>query len=313
MGCAGVRTNGVGVPDYQTLMLPLLRMTADGVDHKVMELVEALADEFRLLEEDRDKLLASGQRVIFNRTHWAVTYLVKSGLLTRAVRGTARITDRGRQVLASPPAKIDVKFLSQYPEFQAFRARTTSPSEPVHAAAAQQDPEELLDTTYAALRRTVEADLLDHVLASSPEFFEQLVIGLLVAMGYGGVQSADAARHVGKSGDDGIDGVIDEDKLGLDAVYIQAKRWAPDRPVRRPDLQGFAGSLEGQRATKGVFITTSRFTDDARQYVERISRRIVLIDGQALARLMYDHGVGVRGQRRYEVRRVDAAYFEGEV
>lgn len=300
------------VPDYQTLMLPLLRMTADGQDHKIIALVEALADEFHLSEEDRDRLLASGQRVIFNRTHWATTYLVKSGLLTRAVRGTARITDRGRHVLASPPERIDVKFLSQYPEFQAFRARTAAPAEAAHAEPAQQDPEELLDTTYTALRRTVEADLLDHVLTSSPEFFEQLVLELLVAMGYGGANPGDAARHVGKAGDDGIDGVIDEDKLGLDAVYIQAKRWAPDHPVRRPDLQAFAGSLEGQRATKGVFITTSRFTDDARQYVERISRRIVLIDGEVLARLMYDHGVGVRGQRRYEVRRVDAAYFEGE-
>jgi restriction system protein len=170
----------------------------------------------------------------------------------------------------------------------------------------------LLDGTYAALRRTVEADLLDHVLASSPQFFEQLVLDLLVAMGYGGARAADAARHVGRTGDDGIDGVIDEDKLGLDAVYIQAKRWAPDHPVRRPDLQGFAGSLEGQRATKGVFITTSRFTDDAREYVQRISRRVVLIDGLTLSRLMYDHRIGVRDHRTYDVRRVDAAYFEGE-
>ena len=150
------------------------------------------------------------------------------------------------------------------------------------------------------------------MLASSPQFFEQLVLDLLVAMGYGGAQAADAARHVGRTGDDGIDGVIDEDKLGLDAVYIQAKRWAPDHPVRRPDLQGFAGSLEGQRATKGVFITTSRFTDDAREYIQRISRRVVLIDGQTLSRLMYDHRIGVRDHRTYDVRRVDAGYFEGE-
>lgn len=294
-------------------MLPLLRMTEDGQDHKILALVEALADEFALTEDDRNKVLASGQRVIFNRTHWATTYLVKAGLLMRAVRGTARITDRGRQLLATSPQRIDIKILLQYPEFQAFRVRTTQPAETAHPEAVQQDPEELLDSTYIALRKAVEADLLDHVLASSPEFFERLVIELLVAMGYGGAQASDAARHVGKSGDDGIDGVIDEDKLGLDAVYIQAKRWATDRPVRRPDLQGFAGSLEGQRATKGVFITTSRFTDDARQYVDRISRRVVLVDGQTLARLMYDHGIGVRGQQRYEVRRVDAAYFEGEI
>ena len=150
------------------------------------------------------------------------------------------------------------------------------------------------------------------MLASPPDIFEQLVVDLLMAMGYGGSE-AGAARRVGKSGDDGIDGVIDEDKLGLDAVYIQAKRWDPGRPVRRPDLQAFAGSLEGQRAGKGVFITTSRFTDDAREYVERISKRIVLIDGHRLAGLMYDHGIGVRDHRLYQVRRVDAAYFEGEV
>jgi restriction system protein len=307
-----LRSVPLTVPDYQTLMLPMLRMTGDGQDHKVSGLVEALADHFNLNEAERDDRLASGQRVIFNRTHWAATYLVKAGLLIRAVRGSVQITERGRAALAQAPERIDVKFLSQYPEFVAFRARTTTPGETVQTGAAPQDPEELLDSTYAALRRAVETDLLDHVLGASPTFFEQLVLDLLVAMGYGGAQTGDAARHVGRSGDDGIDGVIDEDKLGLDAVYIQAKRWAPDHPVRRPDLQAFAGSLEGQRATKGVFITTSRFTDDARQYVERISRRVVLLDGQALTRLMYDHGIGVRSPRRYEVRRVDAAYFEGE-
>ena len=299
------------VPDYQTLMLPLLRLTQDGEDHKVSALVESLADVYDLSEEDRDKRFATDQRVIYNRTHWAATYLVKAGLLTRAIRGSVLITDRGRAVLSQPPERIDVKFLKQYPEFVAFYVRTSTPGETVQPEIAPQDPEELLDITYAALRRAVEADLLDHVLGASPAFFEQLVLDLLVAMGYGGAQTEDAARHVGRSGDDGIDGVIDEDKLGLDAVYIQAKRWAPDHAVRRPDLQAFAGSLEGQRASKGVFITTSRFTEEARQYTERISRRIVLLDGQALARLMYDHGIGVRNPRRYEVRRVDAAYFEG--
>jgi restriction system protein len=281
-------------------MLPVLRMTADGEDHRVGSLVEALTAEFGLAEEDRDRLLASGQRLIVNRTYWATTYLAKAGLLMRAVRGSVRITDRGRAALAEAPERIDVKFLSRYPEFQAFRAQASTPGHPVQAEVPPQDPEELLDATYTALRRAVETDLLDHVLGASPAFFEQLVLDLLVAMDYGGTQKEDAARHVGRSGDDGIDGVIDEDKLGLDAVYIQAKRWAPDHPVRRPDLQAFAGSLEGQRATKGVFITTSRFTDDARQYVERISRRIVLLDGQALARLMYDHGIGsaARGATR---------------
>jgi restriction system protein len=303
----------VAVPDYQTLMLPIMRMAADGQDHRTNELVEALADEFHLTAMDRDQLLASGQRTIFNRTHWAVTYLAKAGLLVRSSRGHVRITDRGRQALASEPVRIDVKFLGQYPEFQAFRARTAPPAQvDDQAQPAQGTPDELLESTYAALRASVEGDLLDRALAAPPEFFEQLVVDLLVAMGYGGSQ-AGAARRVGRTGDDGIDGVIDEDKLGLDAVYVQAKRWDPSHPVRRPDVQGFAGSMEGQRAGKGVFITTSRFTEDAREYTGRISKRIVLIDGQALARLMYDHRIGVRDHRSYEVRRVDAAYFEGEV
>lgn len=293
-------------------MLPMLRMAADGADHRIGDIVQALADECRLTDADRDERLSSGQQVIYNRTHWAATYLVKAGLLERAIRGTVRITPRGREVLRLQPARVDIKLLGQIPEFEAFRAKAAVEPVPVPGPEPEQDPEELLDKTYTALRRTVEADLLDHVLSSSPAFFEQLVLGLLVAMGYGGVQAAEAARHVGRSGDDGIDGVIDEDKLGLDAVYIQAKRWAPDHPVRRPDLQGFAGSLEGQRASKGVFITTSRFTPDAKEYIQRIARRVVLIDGPALARLMYDHGVGVRAHRTYEVRRVDSAYFEGE-
>jgi restriction system protein len=287
-------------------------MVANGGDHKIGSIVQSLADEFRLTESDRDERLSSGQAVIYNRTHWAATYLVKAGLLQRAVRGSVRITPRGREILQQNPLRVDIRLLSHFPEFESFRAKAAAVPHAATVEALERDPEELLDATYTALRRTVEADLLDHVLASSPAFFEQLVLGLLVAMGYGGAQAADAARHVGRSGDDGIDGVIDEDKLGLDAVYIQAKRWAPDHPVRRPDLQGFTGSLEGQRATKGVFITTSRFTDDAKEYIQRISRRVVLIDGSTLARLMYDHGIGVRDHRAYEVRRVDTAYFEGE-
>jgi restriction system protein len=212
----------------------------------------------------------------------------------------------------SKPLRVDIKLLSQFPEFETFRTKTAAAPEPAPDPATEQDPEELLDATFTALRRTVEEDLLEQVRASTPVFFEQLVLSLLRAMGYGGTQPLEAFRHVGRTGDDGIDGVIDEDKLGLDAVYIQAKRWAADHPVRRPDLQAFAGSLEGQRASKGVFITTSRFTTDATEYVGRISRRIVLIDGTRLTRLMYEHGIGVRDRRTYHVRRVDSAYFEGE-
>ena len=293
-------------------MLPIVERASDGEDHRISDLIQELSDFLELSEADRDERLASGQRRIFNRTHWAVTYLVKTGLLIRSARGTIRITSRGREVLAEKPARIDVKYLSRFPELAAFRSRPTDAQGGVAEPPPYETPDEVLDATFAELRKSVEADLLDRVLASPPDFFEQLVVELLVAMGYGG-SATGAARHVGRTGDDGIDGVIDEDKLGLDAVYIQAKRWDPNRPVRRPDLQAFAGSLEGQRAGKGVFITTSRFTDDARDYVGRISKRIVLIDGQRLASLMYDHGIGVRDHRQYQVRRVDAAYFEGEV
>jgi restriction system protein len=302
----------LAVPGFQDLMLPMLRLAADGSDHKIGAVVDWLSDEFALSEDERDQQLSSGQRVIYNRTHWAATYLVKAGLVQRAVRGSIRITDRGRDVLAANPPRVDIKLLSQYPEFESFRTKAAASPADRADEHVDQDPEELLDSTYTALRRTIEADLLEQVLAGTPAFFEQLVLDLLLAMGYGGTRPDEAARHVGRTGDDGIDGVIDEDRLGLDAVYIQAKRWAPDHPVRRPDLQAFAGSLEGQRATKGVFITTSRFTDDAREYTQRISRRIVLIDGSTLARLMYDHRIGVRDHRTYDVRRIDTAYFEGE-
>ena len=290
----------------------MLRRAADKEAHRIVDLVQELAQEFRLTEADREEQLSSGQQVIYNRMHWAATYLVKAGLLERPARGNVRITERGLEVLQQPPSRINIAFLSQFPEFEGFRTRAAGIKPPVADHEAEKDPEELLDSTYAMLRRTVEADLLDHVLGSTPAFFEQLVLDLLVAMGYGGARASEAARHVGRTGDDGIDGVIDEDKLGLDAIYIQAKRWAPDHPVRRPDLQAFTGSLEGQRASKGVFITTSRFTEDAKGYVQRIGRRVVLIDGQMLGRLMYDHQIGVREHRTYQVRRVDGAYFEGE-
>ncbi len=302
------------VPGFQSLMRPILAIASDEQLHRVGDLVPVLSDEFHLSDEEREALLPSGtQRLIVNRTYWAVTYLAKTHLLERIARGQVRIADRGRQALAQDEP-IDVKYLRRYPELQAFLTPSAQKGEePVSTPIdSHQTPEELLEGTFDALRHSVEADLLERVLASSPEFFEQLVVDLLHRMGYGGTH-AEAARRVGHTGDDGIDGVIDEDRLGLDAVYIQAKRWDPSHPVRRPDLQAFAGSLEGQRANKGIYITTSRFTDDARDYVTRISRRIVLIDGAALTRLMYDHGIGVRDHRHYEVRRVDSAYFEGEV
>ncbi|CAN5581443.1 restriction endonuclease [soil metagenome] len=304
----------MAIPDFQTVMLPCLRITADGEEHRISDLVDRLASEFGLTQVERDVLLPSGRQGLFtNRVNWAITYLAKAGLVERTGRGRIRITDKGNSVLDDRPDRIDIRFLSRYPEIQAFRTRTSQPRASVRGGeVGTGTPEEQLEATYSAVRAAVESDLLDRVLASSPSFFERLVLDLLLAMGYGGTLAADAGRHVGRSGDEGIDGIIDQDKLGLDSVYIQAKRWLPSRPVSRPDLQAFNGSLDSQRASKGVFLTTSRFTDDAREYAERVSRRIVLVDGAALTKLMYDHGIGLREPRRYDVWRVDGAYFDGE-
>jgi restriction system protein len=293
-------------------MLPLLKSLDDGQQHHTSDLSARMEDEFKLSDADREQLLPSGtQRTIVNRVHWAVSYMVQAALIVRTGRGQVAITSRGREVLAEGVERVDIKYMNRFPEFLEFRAR----SQPKAGGAtqipdSQATPEEVLESTFEAVREQVEADLLQRVLDSPPAFFEQLVVDLLEAMGYGSANTGQAGRRVGRSGDDGIDGIIDEDRLGLDAVYLQAKRWAVDHPVRRPDLQAFAGSLEGQRATKGVFITTSRFTPDATEYVSRISRRIVLIDGATLGRLMYDFGVGVRTVKSYELRRVDLGYFD---
>ena len=309
----------MAIPDYQTLMLPALQLLSDGQTRRVVpDITDPLAEQFHLTPEERQQVLPSGLQATFvNRTHWAVTYMGKAGLLSRPARGRVAITAVGNAALESKPAKIDIAFLNKYPSFVEFRTKTKTTARPDGEAsptADQQNPEELLYLTYDALRQSIEADLLDRL--QSPEYpwesFEHLVVELLGAMGYG--SSTDPTRlHVTKlTGDEGIDGVIDEDKLGLDAVYIQAKKYQAKAPVGRPALQAFAGSLEGQRASKGVFLTTSYFTSDAEEYVRRITRRIVLIDGRALTKLMYDYGIGVRSGRSLVVKRVDEAYFEGE-
>lgn len=295
-------------------MLPLLQFASDGSEHTVREAVDELARHFALTEGERDQLLPSGrQRTFDNRIAWSVSYLKQAGLLGSPARGRFQITDAGRTVLNSPPDRITIPFLSELsPEFREFRSgarRGHEEKEPQGSVATEvETPEEMFEAADKALRRALESELLQRVKATSPEFFEQVVLRLLVAMGYGG-SLIDAAEHLGRSGDDGVDGVINEDRLGLDVVHVQAKRWA-DAPVRRPDVQSFAGSLEGQRSRKGVFITTSYFTAEARQYVARIEKRIVLIDGKELVRLMIEHGVGVSAIHSYHVRRLDEAFFD---
>jgi restriction system protein len=295
----------MSIPDYQTIMLPLLRFLSDGLEHLVSEAVEAMSGEFALSPDERQQLLPSGtSTVIGSRVGWARTYMKKAGLLDSPKRGVIKITARGLAILKKKPVRIDVKFLDQFPEFVAFR--TLSRDDQTHATPAMATPEEALEDSYQTLRASLEAELLARVRSATPAFFERLVVDLLVRMGYGG-SFRDAGQAVGKSGDGGIDGIIKEDRLGLDVIYLQAKRW--DSPVGRPEIQKFAGALQGNRARKGVFITTSTFSKDARVFTERIESKIVLIDGEHLARLMVDHSVGVSLIGSYELKRVDSDYF----
>lgn len=303
----------MAIPDYQTAMLPVLQFLSDGKEHHIGEVVEAIAQQFHLSPEEREQLLGSGQQtVIRNRVGWARTYLKKAGLIESTRRAYFRIAERGRSVLVKNPTRIDVKFLEQFPEFVAFRdlRREQVDDKPqVLSAGTEATPEEALDAAYQRLRIDLEAELLDQVKGASPAFFERLVVELLVRMGYGGTLR-DAGQAVGKSGDGGIDGIIKEDLLGLDVIYIQAKKW--EGTVGRPEIQKFAGALQGHRARKGVFITTSAFSSDAMEFAARIDSKIVLIDGAMLARYMIDNDVGVSAYRSYQVKKIDSDYFSEE-
>ena len=306
----------MSIPDYQALMLPLLRLASDGAEHAMRDVVEALAEELGLTEEERRELLPSGQQARFaNRVHWARSYLKQAGLLDSPRRGYMTISARGREVLAEAPAEINVEYLMRFPEFREFRSRSGTQGGGGDGGShggggtpsgADETPEESVESAYQAIRADLAKELLEQVKASSPAFFEQLVVDLLVKMGYGGTRS-DAGQAIGKSGDGGIDGIIKEDRLGLDIVYIQAKRW--EGTVGRPEIQKFAGALQGQRAKKGVFITTSGFTKDAEEYAGRLDSKIILIDGTRLADFMIDFGVGVTPFAVYELKRIDADYF----
>jgi restriction system protein len=303
------------IPDYQTAMLPTLRFLASGAIRRAGEVREDVAREFDLSDEELRELVPSGRKTLFSdRVSWALTYMKKAGLLETPKRAHYRITARGKALLAESPSRVDLTVLSRYPEFVEWKDRSDSTRSSGKAAAAPvadstQTPEESLDSAYSALRKTIEAELLDQVKGMPPAFFEKLVVQLLVAMGYGG-SLKDAGQAVGKSGDGGIDGIIKEDKLGLDVIHIQAKRW--QGTVGRPEIQSFAGSLDGVKAKKGIFITTSTFSPDARAYVEKIEKRIVLIDGERLAVLMFDHNVGVARVASYDVKRLDTDYFSDE-
>lgn len=303
------------LPAYQTFMLPLLRMCADDGEHRFRDLVEQVSDEFNLTPAQRRELLPSGhQPIVHNRIGWAKTYLKKAGLLEYPRRGSVTVTSRGKEVLAQNPKAINVKFLKQFEEFGEFHKAARDKG--VSVETAEEDgvedvsPEESLENAYQRLREDLVGEILDTVKACSPDFFERLVVEVLVAMGYGG-SLREAGESVGKSGDGGIDGIIREDKLGLDVIYIQAKRWN-DNTVGRPEVQKFVGALQGRRARKGVFITTARFSKEAIEFASNLESKVILIDGHELARLMIDFDVGVTKKATYEVKRLDADYFSEE-
>ena len=297
----------MSLPKYHMLMLPLLTLLQDNATHTLRQVHDQLARLFNLSEQDLSELLPSGKQAVFlNRVGWAKTYLVKAALLESTGRGSFRITPRGLALLQSRPESITVHDLKQFAEFAEFKDKTRS-GPPVPEVPADETPEETLEKSYQVLKTELANALLEQVRQASPFFFEQIVVDLLVAMGYGGSHQ-DAGKALQKSHDQGIDGIIKEDKLGLDVIYIQAKRWA--NTVGRPEIQAFAGSLEGYRAKKGVFITTSDFSKQAYEYIQRIEKKIILIDGRLLTELMIDHNVGVSEVARYTLKKIDSDYFE---
>jgi restriction system protein len=303
------------VPDYQSLMVHVLSAAADG-EVRIGDVVEQLADQLGLTPEERGELLPSGKQTLFaNRVHWAKTYLSKAGLIELPRRAYFCITDRGRQVLASHPERIDNAFLNQFPEFRQFKERSVHNSSLDQSQAdkvlekSNETPDEIMRTANKQIEAALGQDLLDRILASPPAFFERLIVSLLLKMGYGG-SAAEAGRALGRGGDNGVDGVVDQDALGLDRVYIQAKRYADGNSVGAGAIRDFFGSLDRHKAAKGLFVTTSTFSSSARETAEFLSKRIVLIDGQQLARLMIRYDVGCRVEEVLHIKKVDEDFFE---
>ena len=312
------------IPDYQSLMLPLLRLAEDRREHRIGDVIEPLGKQLGLTQSELDEMLPSGRQPVFNnRVHWAKTYLAQAKLLEITRRAHFRITDRGREVLRENPARVDVRLLERFPEFNEFKQRArdsqtgglspstaevTAKTETVERLAT---PDELLRATITDIEAALSSELLNRILAASPVFFEELIVTLLLRMGYGGAREG-AGRAIGKSGDGGIDGVIDQDALGLDRVYLQAKRYKLDAPVSEPEVRAFSGSLGAAKASKGVFVTTSYFTRPAYEFAERHPFKMVLIDGAQLATLMIRHNVGVRTAETLHIKKLDEDFFTEE-
>lgn len=307
----------MAIPDFQTIMLPLLQFCGDSKEHSNRDAIDHLSEIFHLSEDEQKELLPSGRQSIFhNRVAWARAYMKMAKFLENPQRGIFQITDRGKKVLQNPPQKIDIRFLMQFPEFAEHRKAEQNKlkkkkieSTSLEESGSSITPEEQIEEAYESLKENLTSEIISQLKESSPSFFEKVVVEVLVKMGYGGSRK-DAGEAIGKSGDEGIDGIIKEDRLGLDIIYIQAKKW--ENTVTRPEIQKFAGALQGKRAKKGIFITTSEFSQGCEEYVAAIDSKIILIGGQHLAQLMIDFNVGVSTEAIYELKRVDSDYFAEE-
>ncbi len=302
----------MAIPDYESLMLPLLEFLMDGQAKSIHDATQYMVDRFKLTEDEINERIPSGQSTyIKNRTGWARTYLKKAGLLNSPKRGFVQITERGKEAISAGLEKVDRKYLEQFPEFTEFQKRSNKKDEKNIPFSGKETPEETIESSYQELRSQLADELLDQVRSCSPEFFERMVVELIVTMGYGG-SFRDAAQATQRSHDGGIDGVIKEDRLGLDTIYIQAKKWDESRSIQRPEIQKFAGALQGVRARKGIFITTSFFSSGAIEFANSIESKIVLLDADQLAQHMIDFGIGVSTHQIYELKRIDTDYFGEE-
>jgi len=304
------------IPDYQTLMLPFLQNIMDGKEHSIREMRGVLARHFKLTDDELNLFFPSGNQLVFHsRSNWAKSYLKLAGLIEYTTPGCFRITEDGKQALAQKPQKIDTKFLLQFSKFQqkfntAKQGKNKTEPKIKDDTETSATPEETITNNYIEIRRNLGMELLSKIMEGSPAFFERLVVELLVKMGYGGTVE-EAGEAIGRSGDEGIDGIIKEDRLGLDVIYIQAKRWNKDRSIGRGDLQAFVGALVGRGAKKGVFITTSQFAKSAVEYVSKIEHKIALVDGEQLANLMMDYDLAVATTQTFIIKRIDNDYFDG--
>jgi len=300
------------MPDFQSIMLPLLEIASDKNIHLFKDVIDRLSERFELTEDEKKAMLPSKKQSLFyNRASWAKTHLLKARLLTYPQRSYIQITDRGSSFLQSKPKEIKIKTLKEFDEYNEFRNSTTGNKDDDGNEIGAHTPEELIETAFRNITMTLVDEILEKIRNVSPSFFEKLVVDLLVKMGYGG-SLKDAGKAIGKTKDEGIDGIIKEDKLGLDVIYVQAKRWKEGNVVGRPELQKFVGALAGQGAKKGIFITASKFTNDALEYTPKNETKIILIDGVRLAELLIEYNVGVSNQQIYELKKIDSDYFEEE-